>query len=33
MKKGVDWRNVHPNSSSMKVFHHFIQQEILNKNE
>ena len=32
-KESVDWRNVHPNSSSMKEVFNFIQQEILNKNE
>ena len=32
-KESVDWRNVHPNSASMKEVFNFIQQEILNKNE
>ena len=32
-KESVDWRNVHPNSTSMKEVFNFIKQEILNKNE
>ena len=32
-KESVDWRNAHPNSTSMKEVFNFIQQEILNKNE
>ena len=32
-KESVDWRNVHPNSTSMKEIFNFIKQEILNKNE
>ena len=30
-KESVNWRNVHPNSASMKEVFNFIQQEILNK--
>lgn len=30
-KESVDWRNVHPNSASMKEVFNFIKQEILNK--
>ena len=32
-KESLDWRNAHPNSTSMKEVFNFIQQEILNKNE
>lgn len=32
-KESADWRNVHPNSASMKEVYKFIRQEILNKNE
>ena len=30
-KESVNWRNVHPNSASMKEVFNFIQKEILNK--
>lgn len=32
-RESVDWRNVHPNSSTMLEVFNFIKQEILNKNE